>query len=310
MKRKSLSLPSAEGNIVLRGFHWMPEGEVKAVFQLCHGMVEHIGRYDEFARRLTEAGFAVVGFDLLGHGKSVNDTGERGFFAEQRGEAVLLKDMRRITYLVKKLHPGKAVFLLGHSMGSFLSRRYITLYGEEIDGLVLSGSGNVTLQEARLGLRLSDFYCRHFGKHSHSRLLNLLTLGQYALQFGWPWRPGSWLSRNKASVAAYAADPACGYAFTAGAYRDFFRLLVSLAEEKQFDRIPRELPVLLMSGMEDPVGGFSKGVLAVYNRFVELGMKDLDIYLYRDDRHEILQELDRKQVFSDVIAWAEKRTGR
>ena len=138
-------------------------------------------------------------------------------------------------------------------------------------------------------------------------MLDMLALGQYAMQYGNPIRPGSWLSKNTESVAAYQTDPLSGFMFTAGAYRDFFRLLKAIASGKDADRIPRDLPVLFISGMEDPLGGYMKKVLNVYNRYVEMGMKDTDIYFYPDDRHEILQELDRENVFRDILRWMEER---
>lgn len=307
MHRTRISLPSSEGSITLHGYHWTPDGTVRGVLQIAHGMVEHIGRYDEFARFLAGHGFAVLGTDHLGHGDSVGASGERGFFAEEKGDAALIRDMHRVTVLAKKLHPGVPVFLLGHSMGSFLLRRYITLYGRELSGAVICGTGSITSGEAGLGLRLANLLIRFRGAHFRSRLMNLMAIGQYAMQYGNRRRPGSWLSKNTESVRDYAEDPRCGFLFTVGAYRDFFRILKSLAEEKDFERIPRELPLLMISGMEDPLGGYSRKVLEVYNRFVEMGMKDLDIYLYRDDRHEILQETDRDKVFSDVLCWMEER---
>lgn len=306
--RTMFTLPSSDGKTRLRGFRWQPDGQIRGVLQISHGMVEHLERYNEFAEYLAAQGYAVIGHDHLGHGGSVGEHAEYGFFAEENGDRFLLQDMHRVTVLAKRLYPDKPVFLLGHSMGSFLLRRYMTIYGKEISGAIICGTGNITVSQARLALMLSSVSAKLFGKRHHSKLIDLLALGQYALQYGNPLRPGSWLSKNEESVRAYAADPRCGFCFTVGAYRDFFRVLMALAKEKNFDRIPRDLPVFMISGMEDPLGGYTRAVLSVYNRFVAMGMKDIDIMFYPEDRHEILQETDRDLVFGDVLAWLRSHT--
>lgn len=303
MKKYIFTLPSADGKTTLHGIRWDPEGETAGVLQISHGMAEYLNRYEEFAEYLTAAGFAVIGHDHLGHGLSVTNDGRYGYFADENGDRILLQDMHRINVLAKKKYPGKPVFILGHSMGSFLLRRYITIFGGEIDGALICGTGSIGLPQTRFGLTLTHVLIRIFGRYFHSRLIDLLALGQYVLQYGNPIRRGSWLSKNEESVRAYRNDPLCGFRFTVGAYDDFFRVLKSLAEEKDYQRIPRELPLILLSGMDDPLGQYSKAVLAVYNRYREIGMKDLDILLYPGDRHEILNETDRDVVYADILAW-------
>ncbi len=310
MQKMRFTLPSSDGRTELNGVHWIPEGEAKGILQMNHGMVEHIGRYEELAEHMTAAGFAVIGHDHLGHGDSVRTEEDRGYFADRDGDACLVKDMHRVTVLARRLHPGVPLFILGHSMGSFLLRRYLTRYGSEVDGAILTGTGYISAAEAKTGIRLAQFFEKRFGRRHRSSLLNLAAMGRYVLQYGNPLRPGSWLSRNEVSVADYKTDPRCGFTFTVGAYGDFFHLLYDLAQEKDFERIPRDLPVLLVSGMDDPLGGFTKKVLALYNRFVALGLKDVDIYLYPGDRHEVLNELDRDRVHADIRAWMEERIRR
>ncbi|MCD8078514.1 MAG: alpha/beta hydrolase [Lachnospiraceae bacterium] len=307
MEKRRFTIPSSDGLTTLHGIHWIPEGEVRAVFQIVHGMVEHIGRYEELAEHMTEAGFAVIGHDHLGHGASVRDPEDLGYFADEKGDACLVKDMHRITCLAKRLHPDVPVFILGHSMGSFLLRRYITRYGKEIQGAVICGTGDFREAEVRTGLALAERLEQLRGRRYRSRLLDAVALGQFAMQYGNRLRPGSWLSRNEASVEAYRKDPRCQFTFTVGAYHDFFHLLKELCEEKDFVEIPRDLPVLFVSGMDDPLGGYTKRVLRVYNRFVEMEMRDVDIYLYPEDRHEVLNELDRDQVHQDILRWMESR---
>ena len=303
MKKTRISFLSSEGTVTLHGFHWCPDQEPEAVLVLCHGMAEHIRRYDEFARAMAGAGIAVLGMDLLGHGDSLNKEGELGFFAERHGDRILVRDLHLAVQTAHQLHPGKPVFVLGHSIGSFILRRYITRWGAETDGVILVGTGTIPRRIARFGIALADWICRKKGKHARSRLLQFMAEGKYSLPYLLPWKKGSWLSKNQESLKAYAEDPRCGFCFTAGAYLDLFRMLENLAREKDMEKIPRTLPVLLCAGMEDPVGSKSREVLEVYNSLVAKGFRDLDIYLYEKDRHEILQELDRDKVFSDIQNW-------
>ncbi len=304
--KEEFFIPSADGKRKVHGFWWIPEGKVRAVVQLVHGMVEHIGRYDAFARYLNQQGFAVIGHDHLGHGESVLGPEDYGFFSEKMGKVALLKDMYHVTRMAKGRYPTLPVFVLGHSMGSFFLRRYLTIYGDKIDGAIIMGTGWEPLGAVRFGRILAKVLMVVRGGHFRSQLVNGLALGSYVGKFGGKRRPGSWLSRNEENVRAYREDAHCQFRFTVSAYHDFFSVLEDLAKKKNFDRIPRNLPVLLVSGMDDALGGFTKKVLRVYNEFVELGMEDVDVRFYKDDRHEILNELDRDAVYEDIRDWLER----
>ena len=311
MEKKHFTVPSADGRTTLHGIRWIPDGEIHGVLQLVHGMSEYIDRYDALASYLCGYGIAVIGHDHLGHGGSIVSMDDLGYFAESDGKVILLKDMYRITWLAKKLWPDQPVFLLGHSFGSFLLRRYITIYGSEIAGAVICGTGDFALGEVRFAHRLAGTIRRQMGSHYVSPLLDQLAMGSIRVQFGpGPGRKdGSWLSANEENAARYEADPLCGFPFTAGAYEDFFSLLCDLAEKKDGEHIPKKLPILMISGMDDALGGYTKKVLQVYNRMIATGLKDVDIYFYADDRHEILQEDDCEKVFGDIRDWMEKRMG-
>lgn len=296
-------LPSADGRTTLRGFVWRPVGDVKAVVQLVHGMKEHILRYDECARVLTDQGYGVIGHDHLGHGASLATEEDLGFFAQEKGGQCLLKDMLAVTEQAKVLFPEKPVFMLAHSMGSFFARRYITLWPQALAGLVLSGTGHQPYLKAHAGRRLARLMLLGKGDHYYSPLVEKLADGAYgSLE--------NWLCTRTQVVEAYREDPLCGFPFTVGAYRDFFRLLEQLGLEKDRNRIPNNLPVLLMAGMKDPVGDMSKGVLHVYNRFKAWGLTDVDVILYKDDMHEILNEEDRADVYRDLIHFLDERVER
>ena len=300
MKRYEISLPSSDGKTTLHGYHWKPEGEVRAVVQLVHGMEEYIGRYDEFACFLAGQGIAVIGHDHLGHGGSVTDESELGYFAKDKGVEGVLRDMFAVTQLAKKEYPDRPIFMFAHSMGSFFARRFITVYPRELAGVILSGTGSQPYIAVHIGKQLSRLIAKFKGDHYRSRLVENLAVGGYG-------SVEKWLCTREEIVEAYKADPLCGFPFTVWAYKDFFKTLEYLALGKDQDRIPKDFPILLMAGMLDPVGGKSKGVLQVYNHYKKIGLIDVDVFLYKDDMHEILNETDRDDVYHDALRWLDKR---
>ena len=297
--RTEINMLSSDDKTQLRGYLWKPEGEVKGVVQLVHGMEEHIVRYDEFARWLAKNGYGVIGHDHLGHGGSINSEEDLGYFAKEKGNQCVLRDMHAYTLRARKEFPDKPVFMLGHSMGSFFARRYITIYPRDLDGLILSGTGQKPYLAVHGGKRMAKTLAVFKGDRYRSRFIEKLALGSQPLE--------KWLCTRQEVVDSYRADPLCGQPFTVGAYANFFRLLEQLALEKDKDRVPKDLPILLIAGMKDPVGDMSKGVLKVYNRFKAWGLTDVDVIFYKDDMHEILNEADREDVFRDVLHFLDTR---
>lgn len=309
MRKETFYIPSSNGTNRLHCVHWKPETPVRAVLQITHGMVEYIERYEPLARVLTDAGIAVVGHDHLGHGKTAAGEEELGFFAEKNGEKAVLKDIHRLTVVAKKFYPGLPCFLMGHSMGSFFARRYMTLYGQEPDGVILMGTGWVPGALAAMGWGLSGLICRLAGGRYHSRILVKLTLGSYDRAFREEKLRNAWLSREREAVEIYNREPFCNFTFTASAYHDVFTVLRDLAAEKQFGRIPRDLPVFFLSGDSDPVGAFGTGVTKAYESMKRLGIQDVTLKLYENDRHELVNETDREQVYEDIRQWLEDHMG-
>ena len=299
MKRYEISLPSSDGKTALHGCRWDPEGDARAVVQLVHGMEEYIGRYDEFACFLAEQGLAVIGHDHLGHGGSVSDESERGYFAAEKGYECVLRDMHAVTLLAKKEYPDRPVFMFAHGKSSFFARRYITVYPRDLAGLILGGTGLRSYLHAHVGKQLSRLIARIKGDHYRSR-----TVENYANSFGGPEK---WLCTREEVIEAYKADPLCGQPLTVRAYRDLYKTMEYLALGKDQDRIPKNLPLLMMSGMKDPAGNMSKGVLRLYNHYKKIGLTDVDVFLYKDDMHEILNEADRDDVYHDALRWLDKR---
>ena len=305
MIKKEFYIAGSDAKTKLHGFTWAPEGEVKAVLQLVHGMVEYIERYEPFAEYLTERGIAVIGHDHLGHGKSVTDEEKLGFFAEKDGANILIADMLIVTGKGKTDFPGKPFYILGHSMGSFLVRRYMASYSKEIDGAVIMGTGWIPAGLAGFGRTVAKLISKTKGQMHRSKLLTTLALGSNNKPFEPARTPNDWLSKNEANVDRYNADPLCGYMFTSAAYVDFFTVLRSIAKEEGYDTIRKDLPVLIVAGEKDPVGGPAacENVKAQYEK---LGLTDITMKLYQDDRHEILNEDDRETVYGDIYAWLTK----
>ena len=306
MKKETIYLDSTDKKNRLHGFWWLPDGEPKAVLQLTHGMAEYIDRYDPFAAYLAENGIAAIGHDHLGHGESVSSEDQLGFFAEKDGDKILIDDIHLFTLEAKKRFPGKKVFLLGHSMGSFMCRRYLAVYGRELDGAIIMGTGDIPGPVAGVGVASAKTSVRFHGDHYRSKFLTGLTLGSNNKPFTPNRTAVDWLSRNEENVDRYVADPLCGFEFTAKAYVDFFTVLRKLSKQEGFDTIPRALPILITSGELDPVGG-KKACENVKKLYDDLGFTDVTLKLYPEDRHEILNEVDRDTVYADLKGWLESK---
>lgn len=302
MKKEEFYLKSADKHTKIHGFWWRPEGEVLAVLQITHGMMEHIDRYDQFAAWMAELGIAVVGHDHRGHGKTGAVT-DLSFFGESKGNVYLVQDLLRVTKMMKREYPDVPHILMGHSMGSFITRRYLTIHGKQLDGAILMGTGGQPLALAVLGKMAAGLIGLVKGKRYQSPLLRQMVLGSYNKAFKPNRTVCDWLSRDEDMVDAYLQDPYCGVSFTCQAYVDFFHILIDLGMKRQFHNIPKELPLLVISGADDPVGDFGKGVEKVYDQLVDLGMEAVAIRLYPGARHEILNEINREEVFEDIFYW-------
>ena len=307
--RDEFYFPSKDGNTEIHTIEWKPEGKVRAVLQICHGMVEYIGRYDEFAQFLCGKGFYVVGNDHLGHGKSVQSKSEYGFFNEKYGNACVLGDMHTLRQRTEKKYPDVPYFMLGHSMGSTLLRQYIQMYGNGLSGAVLMG---VVSDQNKLLLEFGKRLCRVMaafrGWHYRSRMIDSMAIGSYNKKFKPARTRADWITSDQEHLDAYVEDPLCSFMFTVNAYYSMFGGMLLMSRKESVYMIPKTLPVLFVSGAEDPVGDFGKGVRKVYEKYKNAGIQDVSLRLYAGDRHEILNETDRKQVYEDLLEWFEERT--
>lgn len=306
MKKVHIQYLSHDHKTLIHAVRWIPDQEVKGILQISHGMVEFIERYEEFAEYMTKKGFLVTGNDHLGHGDSVRSKDQYGFFNEKNGNAVLLLDLYQLQRKTKELYPNVPYFLLGHSMGSFLARQYLCLYGKELDGAIIMGTGYHSRFEAKLGMRLTKMIAAIKGWGYRSKFVNALAFGSYNRKF----KPGrtdkDWLTKDEKIVDDYIKDERCQFLFTLNGYYNLFFSLAKLSNKDYIQKMPKNLPVLFVSGEDDPVGNFGKGVKKVVDTFKENGMKRVSCKMYPNDRHEILNELDRKNIYQDLYEWIQK----
>lgn len=309
MREREFFLPSSDGISKLRCMEWIPDQKPQAVLQLAHGMIEHVGRYREFAEYLAERGIAVYGHDHLGHGKTVQREEDFGYFGDSRGAECLIKDIRRLTVYGKRRYPGTKHFLLGHSMGSFLVRRYLSVYEDGPDGVILLGTGNPALPLVLLGYLMSSFFCQVKGKRFRSRMLYELSLGAYNRKFRPVSSAHDWLTRDAEKSAQYERDEYCRFLFTAGAYRDFFATILKVQRAEKRGCVRTGLPFLVLSGEKDPVGEETKGVRRACRCYDRAGAEDMTVGFYGGARHEILNETNRVEVYHDIFRWIIEHIG-
>ena len=308
--REEFSFPSADGKTTIHAIRWLPEGKPRYILQMCHGMVEFIDRYDAFGTWLAERGVLAVGHDHLGHGDSVTSREEWGYFAEPHPSDTLVADMHSLRTLVQREYPGLPYFMLGHSMGSYLLRKYLALHGEGLAGALIVGTGFVPPAAADFGRALCGALARFRGWHYRSERVAALAMGggAYAKFNSDGTRPEqSWLTRDTDIVKRYFADPRCTFRFTLNGYKGLFEAVSFSGKRAGAERIPKSLPLLLASGEDDPVGDLGAGVRKAEAMYRAAGIRDVTLKLYPGARHEILNEINRQEVFADFFGWMEER---
>lgn len=298
--KKEAYFISSTGVNKIRCNIWEDDGQdKKGVFQIAHGVSEHIDRYDEFARYLASNGFVVCANDHLGHGKSVDSLEDLGFFAEEDGDLRMIDDMHILTNIMKKRYPNLPYILFGHSMGSFCARSYAAVFGAELNGLILCGTGNVPPAAVALEETVR-FLCTKLGpraKVSNAIFDKLSTMGIKDKK-----TDKDWLSVNEQNVVDYIADPLCGAPLKLGGVRDLLSLANTACSKEWPALVPQELPIFIISGANDPVGLNGKGVISVSDSLENAGHSP-EVIIYPGDRHEILNEDNREKVYFDVLCW-------
>jgi len=304
MITKTFNFQDKEG-ISIFTYEWIPEEdvEIKAVVQIAHGMAETAARYERFAELLTKEGYIVFANDHRGHGKTAGDIENVGYLGEKDGFDWMVKNMHQLTEIIKEQYPDLPIFLFGHSMGSFLSQRYISLHGKDLKGAVLSGTNGKTGLLLQFGILVAEKECKKKGRKTRSEKLNKLSFGNYNNSFKPNRTEFDWLSSDEKEVDKYINDPYCGGVFTAGFFYDFLTGLRKTHKWTEMQNIPKDLPIYIFAGDKDPVGNCGKGILNLVKMYKKLQIKNVTYKLYKEGRHEMLNEINREEVAKDVISW-------
>ncbi len=303
MKTCTFQFPSATGVCEIHGCIFTPDtAEPSTVLAIHHGMAEHMERYIPFCQYLTDHGVAVFMHDMASHGKSACPDGTKGWFGEKDGYLGLVKDFRTVAGRAREMYPDARHLVMGHSMGSFICRMYLSMYPEDHpDGAVIMGTGGPN-PAAGAGLAVASLVGIIRGKKHQSSFINEMAFGSYGKRF--EGRTAfDWLTRDKEIVDRYVADPMCGYLFTVQGMHDLVSVNQACNTAGWFQTVPKDLPILLISGEEDPVGNYGSGVREVAKGLTDAGCTRVSVKLYPGCRHEVLNETNRKDVMEDVLAW-------
>ena len=283
---------------------WEPDSVPIGTVQIIHGMAEYIERYHDFAQYLNSRGFIVVGHDHLGHGKSTSAAeAKHGYFGDEPVNFVL-KDIHQMKEWIENNYPDLPHFMLGHSMGSFALRNYLQVYKSEISGAIFMGTGkNVAMLPIALSLTEG---LNRIAPEKQNKWLDKLAFGSFNKKFT---ETGSfnWLSKNQENVRRYENDPLTGFTFTNNGFYTLFRLVDGANHDGWAQNIDQDLPILVISGEQDPVGEFGKGPRNVAKELDEAGIKDVLLVLFAEMRHEILFENEKNEVYKVIGTWLQKR---
>lgn len=301
---RDITFPSSDGKNTIHAELFIPsDNNIKGVVQISHGMMDYIGRYQGMADALCKAGFAIAGNDHLGHGDSVATPDDYGFFASKGGYRYVIDDVKKMNDLIRKEIPDVPVVLLGHSMGSFIARLYALDYRDSIDGLIIHGTAGPN-PATGAGKLLVKILRAIKGERHRSRFVCSLADGGYNKGFDPAEGDGAWLTRDPSMVADRVGNPKNDFIFTLAGYEDLFNFLGNCNSSSWFRQFPKDLPTLVISGKEDPVGGFGKGVQYVYDNLAKNGA-NVELKFFEGARHELFNETNRDEVFSYLVAWLE-----
>lgn len=301
MRKEYIKIPSSDNINTLNAKIYIPESEPKGIFQAVHGMTEHLERYDALLTALCENGYFCIIHDHLGHGKTAQNDSDLGFIAQKDGWKILVDDVDKVYKTADEMFKGKKHYLLGHSMGSFITRLYLPLYGKHLAGYIMMGSGAGNAA-ADIGLLLTRIIAKVKGNRYVSKFIYKMAFGGYNKKFK-EASPYSWLSKDTENIEKYSKDKYCTFLFTVSAMNDLIRLNKECNRKKWFASLPENSNIFIMSGSEDPVGGHSKGIKKVYSLLNKQNKYRLKLKLYDGARHEILKDFTKEEVIEDIIFW-------
>jgi alpha-beta hydrolase superfamily lysophospholipase len=295
----------AEDNTQVFVYSWLPDlgVRIKGVLQIVHGMAEHAGRYHDFAKHLASYGYAVFANDHRGHGKTAGSLHETGYITNVNSWKTILQDIFMLNQHIRNKYAENKIVLMGHSMGSFYARAYLEMYPATISAIILSGTAWHPSLILNFGLFVAKLQCLFRGEKNRSNLLNKLSFGSFNQKFEPVKTPFDWLSRDNLVCSKYNTDPFCGFVCTSSFFLELFRLLRFVQSGKLYSSVRKDFPILIISGSMDPVGNFSKGPKSLYAYLKSKEFTDLALNLYPEGRHEMHNEINRKEVYKDVVNW-------
>lgn len=295
---------SADGITHIHYYTSVVSGKPKAILQIVHGMTEYFGRYQGFAEYLSEQGVLVIGHDNIGHGKSAQPE-DYGYFGPKDGWKFWIEDVHTLRDIIQKEYPSIPYIILGHSMGSLILRAYLIKYSEGLAGAILTGTaGKNSLN--KVGLCIVSAMRKIFGDRHRSDFVHSMAFGSNNKNIPMPKNSYEWLSTDEDISSEYAEDPMCTFIFTLAGFTDLFSLLAFVSHKTWPEKMPTELPILVASGLMDPVGKYGKGPSEVYENLTKAGNPNVSLFLYEDMRHEILNERGRIAVYGDMKTFIEK----
>ena len=306
---EDFTFESSTGRNTIHALKCLPEGAPKAIVQIAHGIAEHIDRYRDFMAFLADNGYLAVGNDHLGHGKTIADPKEQGFFAEKDGWDYVVKDMEKLHDIMAAQYPGVPYVFFGHSMGSFLTRTFLIKHSDKYDAAIISGTGHQAKPMVIGGYAMASLAVKKEGPRAVGYKLNDIAFGSYNKGFENPRTIYDWLSRDPAVVDKYAADPLCGFVATVSLFRDMMGGVKFITDQKNINTMNKDKPIYFMSGDSDPVGENGKGVKKAYQAFCKAGLKDVTMRLYPGGRHEMLNETNKEIVYQDILNWLREKVG-
>ncbi|MCF0131210.1 MAG: lysophospholipase [Pseudobutyrivibrio sp.] len=303
---------SADNYSTIHCHRWIPDCEPVAVLQLVHGMVEYIERYEEFARFLNSKGYVVAGHDHIGHGHTAKNDDELGIMRGQHPSDIMVDDIYSHYELLEQEYPEIPHFILGHSMGSYMTRKFLSVKSDKLSrlsGAVIMGTGTEADSAINAGLAVIAVLSFFKGKDYRSTLVRDMTYSAPYKKYDCMGKDysNSWLSKNVENVEKYYNDKYCTFTFSLNAYKGLVECTKFCNKTENIARIRKDMPLFVVSGQDDPVGGCGVGTTAAADKFKAAGVEDVTLKLYPDDRHEILNELDRQTVYNDIFNWLEAK---
>lgn len=279
---------------------------LKGIVQISHGVGEHAGRYMSIAKTLQNDGFEVYANDHRIHGKSVKNEDYLGYYDGNNYFIDAINDMRQLSEIIQKEHPNKKIILLGHSMGSLLSREYVTKYGNDLEALILSGTANFMKGLGSFGLFTAKILGKVNGKHRSNELLKNLFFSQFNKKFKPNRTKVDWISSDENQVDLFEADPLRIEDFSLSVFLDILKGSKKVNEIATFKNTSKKLPIYIFSGDKDPVGEMGKGVIKVAENYKKAGIQNIQLKLYKNGRHEMLNEVNKLEVEQDLMNWLNK----